>query len=61
MAQLADEIVGREGELRSFDAALGELERGRPAALEVEGEPGIGKTGCWPSSAGSPTSAASWC
>ncbi len=44
MAQLADEIVGREGELRSFDAALAELERGRPAALEVEGEPGIGKT-----------------
>ena len=44
MAQLADEIVGREGELRSFEAALSELERGRPVALELEGEPGIGKT-----------------
>ncbi len=44
MAQLAGEIVGREGELRSFDAALDELERGNAVALELEGEPGIGKT-----------------
>jgi len=36
MAQLADEIVGGAGEMRSIDAALGELERGRPAALELE-------------------------
>ena len=37
-------IVGREAELRAVDAALAALARGRPAALEVEGEPGIGKT-----------------
>ncbi|HEX6023689.1 MAG TPA: AAA family ATPase [Solirubrobacter sp.] len=44
MTQLADEIVGREGELRAFDAALDELARQNPVALELEGEPGIGKT-----------------
>ena len=44
MAQVAEQIVGRASELRSIDAALGELERGRPVALELEGEPGIGKT-----------------
>ena len=44
MAQLADEIVGREGELRTIEAALADLERGRPVALEIEGEPGAGKT-----------------
>src|SRR4051794_9363949 len=44
MTQLAEQIVGRVEELRSIEAALGELERGRPTALEIEGEPGIGKT-----------------
>src|SRR5689334_10065782 len=37
-------LVGRAGELRSVDAVLDELERGKPAALEIAGEPGIGKT-----------------
>jgi predicted ATPase len=41
---VAEQIVGRASELRSIEAALAELERGRPVALELEGEPGIGKT-----------------
>src|SRR4051812_9224123 len=44
MAFAVEEIVGRPGELRAVEAALDELERGRPTALEIEGEPGIGKT-----------------
>ena len=37
-------LVGRQAELEIFDHACQELEQGRPAALEVVGEPGIGKT-----------------
>ena len=38
------DLVGRAAELRTLDRALGELGRGRSAALELVGEPGIGKT-----------------
>ena len=37
-------LVGRQAELEIFEQACHELEQGRPAALEVVGEPGIGKT-----------------
>jgi ATP/maltotriose-dependent transcriptional regulator MalT len=37
-------LVGRAGELDSFDQALGDLDRGLHGALELAGEPGIGKT-----------------
>jgi DNA-binding NarL/FixJ family response regulator len=40
----AEQIVGRAAELQTLDQALEELRRGRPAALELVGEPGIGKT-----------------
>jgi predicted ATPase len=36
--------VGRATELEAVDRALAELQHGRPALLEVVGEPGIGKT-----------------
>ena len=41
---LAVHLVGRADELRSIDEVLAELGRGRPGAVEVAGEPGIGKT-----------------
>ena len=44
MAQVAEQLVGRDAELTSLDHALAELEQGRPVALELAGEPGIGKT-----------------
>jgi DNA-binding NarL/FixJ family response regulator/tetratricopeptide (TPR) repeat protein len=44
MVLLAGHVVGRTEELGSLDRALSELDRGRSAALELEGEPGIGKT-----------------
>ena len=44
MAALAEHLVGRTAELTALDQALDRLGRGRPAALEVVGEPGIGKT-----------------
>ena len=44
MAQPADQLVGRTAELGSLDHALADLERGQSHALEVAGEPGIGKT-----------------
>jgi len=44
MAVLAEQLVGRADELGEFDRALSELDRGRPAALELVGEPGIGKS-----------------
>src|SRR3954470_3800441 len=44
MTLVADQIVGRADELRGVEMALGERERSPPAALEIEGEPGIGKT-----------------
>src|SRR5436190_20667733 len=37
-------LVGRIDELGSFDRFLDELDRGRPGAIELSGEPGIGKT-----------------
>ena len=37
-------LVGRADELGSFEQILDELDRGRPSAVEVAGEPGIGKT-----------------
>src|SRR5262245_35890411 len=40
----SEHLVGRADELGSFDHLLAELDRGRPAALELAGEPGIGKT-----------------
>src|SRR6266540_4898471 len=44
MAQLAQHLVGRADELGSFDHLLAQLDGGRSAALELVGEPGIGKT-----------------
>ena len=40
------EIVGREAELASLDAFIDEAQGG-PAALVLEGEPGIGKSTLW--------------
>jgi len=37
-------LVGRADELHVLEQALAELERGPPAAIELVGEPGIGKT-----------------
>jgi ATP/maltotriose-dependent transcriptional regulator MalT len=37
-------LVGRAEELESLEQLLGELERGSPAAIELVGAPGIGKT-----------------
>ena len=36
--------MGRAGELGSLERILDELDRGCPGAIEVAGEPGIGKT-----------------
>ena len=44
MALPAESVVGRAGELGSFEQVLDELDRGRPGAIELVGEPGIGKT-----------------
>ena len=44
MALLAEHLVGRSEELLAIDHALARLDRGGPAALELMGEPGIGKT-----------------
>ena len=44
MAPVAEQFVGRTAELGLLKKALVELERGRPGALELAGEPGIGKT-----------------
>ena len=44
MTLLADHFVGRAEELGSLDQVLGELAQGRAAALQLIGEPGIGKT-----------------
>jgi predicted ATPase/DNA-binding CsgD family transcriptional regulator len=41
---VSEHLVGRAAELDSFDSLLDELERGRARALELVGEPGIGKT-----------------
>lgn len=42
--QLAEHLVGRAEELGSFDRLLAHLDGGASAALELVGEPGIGKT-----------------
>ncbi len=44
MTLLAGHFVGRIGEIASLERILGELDRGCPGAIEVAGEPGIGKT-----------------
>ena len=44
MAQVAEHLIGRAGELDAFDQALSDLETGSSAAIELVGEPGIGKT-----------------
>ena len=44
MALLAEHLVGRADELGSLEAVLDELDRGAPGAIELAGEPGIGKT-----------------
>jgi DNA-binding CsgD family transcriptional regulator len=44
MSQVAPQLVGRPVELGVFDDALAELADGRSAAIELVGEPGIGKT-----------------
>ena len=43
-ARQQDPLVGRAHELYALEQLLEELERGPPAALELVGEPGIGKT-----------------
>jgi ATP/maltotriose-dependent transcriptional regulator MalT len=44
MPVLGDHFVGRSAELGVLDQALGEVDDGRATAIEVVGEPGIGKT-----------------
>src|SRR5262245_7421224 len=44
MVLRAAHLVGRSDELRSFDQVLDDLDRGRSGAIELVGEPGIGKT-----------------
>jgi DNA-binding NarL/FixJ family response regulator len=44
MALPAEQVVGRAGELGLFEQVLDELDRGGSGALELVGEPGIGKT-----------------
>src|ERR671930_1484708 len=44
MALVAEHLVGRADELASLERVLGELDRGRSGAIELVGEPGIGKT-----------------
>jgi DNA-binding CsgD family transcriptional regulator len=44
MAVTAAQLVGRAAETRSLDHLLTELGRGEASALEIVGEPGIGKT-----------------
>src|SRR5262245_24325679 len=44
MVTLADQLVGRAGELGAFATALDEVAEGRALALELAGDPGLGKT-----------------
>ena len=44
MALLTDQLVGRTEELGSFEQVLAEVDRGGAAAVELIGEPGIGKS-----------------
>src|SRR5512133_1075921 len=43
-ARQEDPLVGRAQELAALEEVLNELNRGPPAAIELVGEPGIGKT-----------------
>ena len=44
MAQPAEQLVGRAEELGVLDGALADLDGKRPGAVELVGEPGMGKT-----------------
>ena len=44
MTLLTGHFVGRADELSSLERILDELDRGCPGAIELAGEPGIGKT-----------------
>jgi len=44
MAPIGERLVGRTAELDALEHALDGLDRGRSGALELVGEPGIGKT-----------------
>jgi DNA-binding NarL/FixJ family response regulator len=44
VALLAEHLIGRAKALLTIDHALAEVDQGAAAALEVRGEPGIGKT-----------------
>ena len=44
MALLATQLVGRAAELDAVDEAFAEVDQGRAVAVELVGEPGIGKT-----------------
>ena len=44
MAVLATQLVGRAAELDAVEEAFAEVDGGRPVAVELVGEPGIGKT-----------------
>ncbi|HEV8249280.1 MAG TPA: AAA family ATPase [Gaiellaceae bacterium] len=44
MALVADHLAGRADELGALEQLLDELDRGRSGAVELVGEPGIGKT-----------------
>ena len=44
MALLTDQLVGRAEEVDSFEQVLAEVDRGGAAAVELVGEPGIGKS-----------------
>ena len=44
MFLVGERLVGRAEELDSLERLLDELDRGSPGAIEVAGEPGIGKT-----------------
>jgi len=44
MALLGERLVGRTDELDALEQLLVELDRGRSGAVELVGEPGIGKT-----------------
>ncbi len=44
MALFHERLVGRTDELDALEQLLDELDRGRASAIELVGEPGIGKT-----------------
>jgi ATP/maltotriose-dependent transcriptional regulator MalT len=44
MALKTEHLVGRADEIRSLDRVLAELDQGSAAAIQLVGEPGIGKT-----------------